>query len=121
MLLSSFIFFVSPLTACMHAIESHLIIFEFGPFSVSFGSEYCQRAAGLLVCQSYFPLCDCESGHLYLASRQECERISMVECKEEWTSAKQYGIPLPNCTDLPDGVTGKKPDFTHKPTYRQNS
>ena len=74
----------------------------------SFGSDHCQRAAGLLVCQSYFPLCDeCQSGNSYLASREECERISMVECEEEWTSASQYGIPLPNCTDLPEELTGE--------------
>ena len=65
----------------------------------------------MLVCQSSFPLCDCKSGQSYLASREECERISMVECEEEWTSARQYGIPLPNCTDLPEEVTGKKLKF----------
>ena len=77
----------------------HLFLIE------SFGSEYCQRAAGLFVCQSYFPLCDCRSGYLYLASKEECERLSMVECEEEWISVRQYGIPLPNCTDLPEEVT----------------
>ena len=71
------------------------------------GSDHCQRAASLLVCQSSFPLCDCESGRSYLASREECERISMVECEEEWTSAGEYGIPLPNCTDLPGEVTSE--------------
>ena len=78
----------------------------------SFGSDHCQRAAGLLVCQIYFPLCDeCQSGNSYLASRKECERLSMDECEKEWTSARQYGIPLPNCTDLPGellGDNGKK-------------
>ena len=81
----------------------------------SFGSDHCQRAAGLLVCQSYFPLCDaCQSGHSYLASREECERISMVECEEEWTSAREYGIPLPNCTDLPDQVTSERFNWFRK-------
>ena len=74
----------------------------------SLGSDNCKRAASLLVCQSMFPLCDCKSGRSYLASREECERISLVECEEEWTSAKQYGIPLPNCTDLPGEVTSKR-------------
>ena len=74
----------------------------------SFGSDYCQRAAGLLVCQSYFPLCDeCQSGNAYLASREQCEKISTVDCVEEWTSAGEYGIPLPNCTDLPEEVLSK--------------
>ena len=68
----------------------------------SFGSDYCQRAAGLFVCQSNFPVCDqCQHGRSYLASREECERLSMAECHEEWTGATQYGISLPNCTDLP--------------------
>ena len=31
----------------------------------------------------------------------------MVECEEEWESAREYGIPLPNCTDLPEQVTSK--------------
>ena len=83
-------------------------IVTFGPCSGNFGSDHCQRAAGFLVCQSYFPLCDeCQSGNVYLASRQDCERISMVECEEEWESAKEYRIPLPNCTDLPEQVMGK--------------
>ena len=72
------------------------------------GSDHCQRAAGMLVCQSYFPLCDkCQSGHSFLVSREECERISIVECEEEWTIARQYGIPLPNCTDLPEQLIGE--------------
>ena len=73
----------------------------------SFGSDHCQRAAGLLVCQYYFPLCDCKSGQAYVASREECERISMVECEVEWTSARQYGIPLPNCTGLPTEISSE--------------
>ena len=67
----------------------------------TFGSEHCQRAVGLLVCQSYFPLCDeCQSGELYVASGEQCERIHIAKCGEEWTTAKQYGFPLPNCTGL---------------------
>ena len=31
----------------------------------------------------------------------------MVECEEEWTGAGQYGIPLPNCTDLPQELIGE--------------
>ena len=74
----------------------------------SFGSDYCQRAAGLFVCQSYFPICDeCQCGRSYLASREECEKLSMAECEEEWTNAKQYGISLPNCTDLPEELIGQ--------------
>ena len=74
----------------------------------SFGSDHCQRTAALLVCQSYFPLCDqCQSGNAYLASRQKCEITSMVECEEEWTSAVEYGILLPNCSDLPNQVTSE--------------
>ena len=79
----------------------------------SFGSDHCQRVAGLLACQSYFPLCDeCQSGNSYLASREDCERISMVECEEEWTSVRQYGIPLPNCSDLPEEVKSKHSKWT---------
>ena len=71
------------------------------------GSDHCQRAAGMLACQSSFPLCDkCQSGHSYLASREDCERVSIVECEKEWTMARQYGIPLPNCTDLPEQLIG---------------
>ena len=73
------------------------------------GSDYCQRAAGMFVCQSYFPLCDeCQNGQSYLASREECERVSIVECEKEWTMARQYGIPLPNCTHLPQLFIGEK-------------
>ena len=72
------------------------------------GSDRCQREAGMLACQSYFPLCDeCQSGHSYLASREECERVSIMECEEEWTIARQYGIPLPNCTDLSEQLIGE--------------
>ena len=71
------------------------------------GSESCQRAAGLLVCQSSFPLCSCKNGYSYFASREECEKISVVECDEEWANARQYGIILPNCTELPEEVTSK--------------
>ena len=67
----------------------------------SFGSEYCQRAAGFLVCQSSFPLCDCENGYSYFASEEVCESLSNFECWEEWTTARQYRISLPNCTNLP--------------------
>ena len=105
-LLSAFTSFVSWFEVIMRFHFEKKV--TFGPFSGSFGSDHCQRAAGFLVCQSYFPLCDeCQSGNAYLASREECERISMVECKEEWTSAREYGIPLPNCTDLPEQVTSK--------------
>ena len=79
-----------------------LLMLEMIRFSETFGSDHCQRAAGFLVCQSWFPLCNCESGQSLTASREECETISMVECKEEWTTAKEYSIPLPNCTDLPE-------------------
>ena len=62
----------------------------------------------MLACQSYFPLCDeCLSGHSFLASREECDRVSIVECEKEWTMAKQYGIPLPNCTNLPEQLIGE--------------
>ena len=98
MLLSSFIFFVS------YSYVSTEVHYQMNGFihAGAFGSDHCQRAAGFLVCQSNFPLCDeCQSGHSYLASKEECERVSMVECEEEWTSAREYGIRLPNCTDLP--------------------
>ena len=32
----------------------------------------------------------------------------MNECEEEWISARQYGIPLPNCTDLPEEITSEE-------------
>ena len=106
MLLNFFIFFVSSFKLAIHATSQVIKILKPIPIG-SFGSDHCQRAASLLVCQSYFPLCNCESGRSYWASREECERISMVECEEEWTSARQYGIPLPNCTDLPQEVTSE--------------
>ena len=101
MSLNSFIFFVSLSTA-----GSPVEYFS-AFYAESEGTEYCQKAASFFVCQSSFPICDCENGRAYMASRQECERISMVECEEEWTSAREYGISLPNCTDLPDQVTSK--------------
>ena len=41
----------------------------------------------------------------------------MVECEEEWESAREYGIPLPNCTDLPEQVTGKIGSIYLKTTF----
>ena len=67
-------------------------------------SDYCRRAASFLICQSSFPLCGCEGGLSYFSSRNECNTVSMDECKEEWTSAGEHGIPLPNCTDLPEEI-----------------
>ena len=104
---SQFLHFISewihiPLFTCN--CSNYAMIILINSFPDSFGSDYCQSVAGLLVCQSTFPLCDCATGHSYLASREECEKISMVECEEEWTIAKQYGIPLPTCTDLPEEV-----------------
>ena len=105
---SFFIFYVSLLMHSRNFSKSPVFsIVKLTKFLGSFGSDHCQRAGGMLLCQSYFPLCDCESGHSYMASREECERISMVECEEEWTNARQYGIPLPNCTDLPEEVTSE--------------
>ena len=73
-----------------------------------FGSDHCQRVAGMLVCQCYFPLCDeCLSGHSFLASREECETVSIMECEKEWTMARQYGISLPNCSNLPKQLIGE--------------
>ena len=42
----------------------------------------------------------------------------MVECEEEWKSAKEYGIPLPNCTDLPNKVISKD-HYTHVVTVKK--
>ena len=92
---------------CSLSITSNQIAYT---HTGSFGSDHCQKAAGLLICQNHFPLCDCKSGQTYLASREECETISTVECEVEWTSARQYGIPLPNCSELPTEVTSE----THK-------
>ena len=107
MLLSSFIFFVRSNWLCLYCevlYYTNAKLIHAGYF----GSDHCQRAAGMLACQSYFPLCDeCQSGHSYLASREDCERVSAVECEEEWTIARQYGIPLPNCTELPEELIGE--------------
>ena len=94
------------------ALSLHTVMICLKLYSESSESEYCQQASAFLVCQSSFPLCDCQSGHTYLASREECEKISMVECEEEWTSASQYGIPLPNCTELSGHSVTKKGGFT---------
>ena len=37
----------------------------------------------------------------------------MNECEEEWTIARQYGIPLPNCTDLPGEITSEDQDYNN--------
>ena len=97
----------------LRELEMALVKFTFIPMQNIIhagyhGSDHCQRAAGMLVCQSYFPFCDkCQRGHSYLASREDCERVSIVECEEEWAMARQYGIPLPNCTDLPEQLIGE--------------
>ena len=106
MLLSSFISFVSSKWLCR---EVRYILIQKLIHAGDLGSDHCQRAAGMLVCQSYFPLCDeCQSGHSYLASREECETVTIVECEREWTMARQYGIPLPNCTNLAEQLIGEK-------------
>ena len=99
--------FIHFLCKFFFVLQCVLRLFQLHDVLGNFGSDYCQRAASLLVCQSYYPLCDCESGHSYFASREQCERISMEECKKEWTNAKQYNIPLPNCTDLLEEVTSE--------------
>ena len=106
MLLTFFISFVSWLKVIVEVSFQKVTL---SACLESFGSDYCQRAAGLLVCKNYFPLCDeCHSGQSYMASREECERISMVECEEDWATARQYGISLPNCTDVPEEVKSEK-------------
>ena len=57
----------------------------------AFGSDHCQKAAGFLVFQTSFPLCACENGHPYLASKKECEGIKhskvwggMDKCQTVW-------------------------------------
>ena len=109
---SQFLHFLRKLSHASTVLINALTAIPFNAHCLeSFGSNYCQRTASLLVCQSYFPLCDCKSGYLYLASREECERLSMNECEEEWTSARQYGIPLPNCTELPQEITSEDQDY----------
>ena len=105
-LLSSIISFVSSVL-CVSTLSCHILVFEMIYFLEKYGSDHCQREAGFFICQSSFPLCNCKSGQTYLASREDCERISIIECEEEWTSAKEYGIPLPNCTGLPEGMKSK--------------
>ena len=106
---AQFLHFLCELLVCIYVGYEHSL-YQMHEYAVtaSLGSDDCQRAAGMLVCLSSFPLCDeCQSGHSYMSSRGECERISMVECKEEWTSAREYGISLPNCTDLPEELIGE--------------
>ena len=104
---SQFLYFLRELCNAQPLLNALLVMDELTHSLESFGSDYCQKAAGLLICQSYFPLCDCKSGYLYSGAREECERISMVECEEEWMLARQYGIPLPNCTNLPEEDTSE--------------
>ena len=104
---AQFLHFLRELTWSDDSVPFQKVV-TFGSCSGSFGSDHCQREAGLLICQSYFPLCDeCQSGNAYLASWEKCETISTMECEEEWESAREYGIPLPNCTDLPEQVASK--------------
>ena len=108
MLLSSFISLVSCIYACIILKKLILKWMNWLMHAESFGSDHCKRAAGLFICQSYFPICDeCQHDSSYLVSREECERLSMAECEEEWESARQYGISLPNCADLPDELIGQ--------------
>ena len=105
---AQFLHFLCELCLCIILMKIILKWTNWLMHAASFGSDHCQRAAGLFVCQSYFPICnECHHGRSYLASREECERLSMAECEEEWESARQHGIYLPNCTDLPEEVIGE--------------
>ena len=72
------------------------------------GSQECQDAAVPFMCQYMFPLCDNDTGELYLPTQEECLRISNQVCSQEWNIAKQfgYGDQLPHCAKLPPGRNG---------------
>ena len=81
----------SQLQACL-LLNDNSWINCFSLYAERIGSNHCQRVAGLLVCQSYFPLCDaCQSGNSYLASREECERVSMGSVKRSGPLPESMG------------------------------
>ena len=68
---AQFLHFLCELLTCIYVgYERSLYQMHEYAITASLGSDECQRAAGMLVCLSSFPLCDeCQSGHSYLASR----------------------------------------------------
>ena len=105
---SQFLHFLSELYLCTHnSVEAYSSVDWYMQGFLDLITVR-EQQAGFFVCQSNFPICDeCQHGRSYLASREECERLSMAECEEEWTSARQYGISLPSCTDLPEELIGE--------------
>ena len=65
----------------------------------------CQEQAIPFFCQYYFPLKDCTTDNIYMASKEDCNRIGTTVCAAPWNLAVAlgYGHRLPKCDALPHG------------------
>ena len=64
-------------------------------------SDDCKAAVLPFLCVYFFGLCD-STGKAYRPSSSQCTEISTGVCAREWTIGTSFGIPLPECSSLPD-------------------
>ena len=74
-------------------------------FVATYSFTECQEQAIPFFCQYYFPLKDCTTDNIYMASKEDCNRISTTVCAAPWNLAINigYGHQLPKCDALPHG------------------
>ena len=86
---------------CIHTYFSNVICL----FVATHSYTECQEQAIPFFCQYYFPLKDCTTDNIYMASKEDCNRISTTVCAAPWNLAVNtgYGHQLPKCNVLPHG------------------
>ena len=86
---------------CIHTYFSNVICL----FVATYSFTECQEQAIPFFCQYYFPLKDCTTDNIYMASKEDCNRISTTVCAAPWNLAINigYGHQLPKCDALPHG------------------
>ena len=67
-------------------------------------SDECRQAALPFVCLHLFGLCD-GNGTLHSPSAMDCLLISTELCGAEWAAGQSLGLPLPECSTLPEQST----------------
>ena len=70
-------------------------------------SEECSISGFQFVCQFNYPLYDCSTNRVFLATREDCLTVSTEVCMPFWRLAIEFGFEefLPNCDDLPSSET----------------
>lgn len=74
---------------------------------LSVEDESCRVPGFQFVCHYNYPLYDCSTNTAFLATREDCLRVSTEVCAPIWTLALALGYDeyLPNCDDLPSSDT----------------